>query len=178
MEVRIPLILFFVALAMCGPGTAQAKSGRLTEQMHFSAEDEGVKKPISIPSDVLAILANDGLVKNALADQKIPVDKLPTSWFSASAIHLSGPDEIDLVVLGEGQLRGANVITYWVFRATPRGHELVFSAPAHDLIVKKTRRKGFCEIELSGETAVELTTVLFRWDGDKYVVFREESGPI
>jgi len=163
---------------MCGPGTAQAKSGHLTEQMHFSAEDEGVKRPISIPNDVFAILAKDERVKSMLDDQKIPADQLPTSWFSASAIHLRGPDEIDLVVLGEEQLRGANVITYWVFRATPRGHELVLKAPAHDLIVKRTRWKGYREIELSAETAVELTTVLFRWDGNKYAVFREKSGPI
>jgi hypothetical protein len=75
--------------------------------MQFIAEDEVVKRPVLISDDVLAILAKDELVQNELDDQKVSVGNLPSSWFSTSAIPMAGPDEIDLVVLGEGQLSSA-----------------------------------------------------------------------
>jgi len=31
---------------------------------------------------------------------------------------------------------------------------------------------------MSGETAVVMTSNLFRWDGRKYAFYREKSGPI
>jgi len=160
------------ALTLSGQVAAQEKSGHLVEQTHFCAEDESVEHPVPIPNDVRAILAKDESVQLILEDKKLSADKLPESWFSASSIHLSSSKEADLVVMAEGLLRGANVVEFWIFRATPTGHELVLSAPAHDLIVKKTRWKRFREIEISAETAVEFTAVQFRWDGVKYVEFR------
>jgi hypothetical protein len=167
-----------MVLSVCGRGPAQAKRPIDPEQRQFSAEDEGVKKPVAIPDDVLAILGKDEFVRDALEDEMPPTGKPPRSWFSASAVHLSSPDKIDFVVVGEGKLLGANVTTFWIFRATPHGHELVLTAPAHDLIVMNTRWRGYREIEMSAETAVKFSSVLFRWNGRKYVAFREKSEPM
>jgi hypothetical protein len=172
------VIVLLIYLSVCSQGSAQGKHPSPPEQRQFSAEDEGVKRPVAIPDDVLTILSKDEFIRDVLEDEKPPAGKLPQAWFSASAIHLGGPDEIDLVVLGEGRLRGANVITFWVFRPTPHGHELVLTAPAHDLIVKNTRWKGYREIELLCATAVQLSSVLFRWDGRKYIVFQKKSEPM
>jgi hypothetical protein len=46
--------------------------------MQFSAEDSGVKRPITIPDDVLAILRQDKLVRNVLENEETPVAKLPS----------------------------------------------------------------------------------------------------
>jgi hypothetical protein len=178
MKIGWGAIILLTALAYRGPATAQAKHTYSSEQVHFSAEDEGVQKPVPIPEDVLAILNQDELVRNVLKNEGIPADKLPLSWFSASFIHLSSLGEPDLVVLGEGDLRGANVVTFWVFCSTPHGHELVLMAHEHDLEVKKARWKGHREIEISGETAIQFSSVLLRWDGDKYAAYREKSEPI
>ena len=159
-------------------GISQGKRPTTSEQMQFSAEDAGVKRPVAIPGDVLKILSQDEMVRDALEDEKVPSGKVPSSWFSASSIHLSDSGKAGFVVVGEGPLLGANIVTFWVFCATPTGQELVLMNHAHDLIVKKTRWKGHREIEMSAETAVEFTSVLFRWDGKKYSEYKEKSEEI
>lgn len=134
----LTLVAFFV---ICSATTAESTGSYPHEQRHFSAEDRGVKKSVPIPKDVLAILSKDETVQSVLEGQNILTQNLPRSWFSASAIHLSRPERVDLVVMGQGPLRGANVITFWIFCATPSGYQLVLSAPAHDLLVKNTRWK-------------------------------------
>jgi hypothetical protein len=175
MKVSLSAIVLLILLAARVPGTAQGKAVHSAEQMQFSAEDSGVKRPITIPDDVLAILRQDKLVRNVLENEETPVAKLPSSWFSASEVHLSNSTETDLIIVAEGPLAGANVDVFWVFVPAVHGHDLVLTAPAHDLIVRKARWKGYREIEMSGETAVEFSSVLFRWDGRKYVVCREKS---
>jgi hypothetical protein len=145
------------------------------EQTEFSAEDQAVKKPAKIPDDVLALLGQDERVKNALDDAKIPPAELPTSWFSASAIHLSDPVQLDLIVAGEGPLKGGFVEGFWVFCHSEHGYRLVLYAPAHDLVVTETYWNGYREIEMSTESADVLTSVFFRWDGKRYIDFQEKS---
>jgi hypothetical protein len=170
-------LVLLVVLSVCGPGSAQGKQPIRSEQRHFSLEDSKVKRPVAIPVDVLAILSKDELVRDVLENDNLPADKLPQSWFLASAIHLGDTDEIDLVVVGEGPLIGANVTTFWVFRATPNGHELALTAVAHDLTVKKTSWKGYREIELLSTTAMQQSSVMLRWDGKQYSAYQETLEP-
>jgi hypothetical protein len=138
-------------------------------QTHFSAEDSSVKRPVPIPNSVLTVLREDEAVRIALANEGIGAGNIPLSWFSASAIHLSDSKHLDLIVMGEGVLRGSNVTTFWVFCAAPSGYKLVLTAPAHDLIVKNARWKGRRNIELTSMTAVQASTVLLRFNGERYV---------
>jgi len=147
-------------------------------QLHFSAEDDGVDHPATIPPDVMAVLKADEMVRNALENENISAEKIPLSWFSASPIHLNSPRQRDLVVEAEGALAGGNVITFWIFRATAHGHELVLKAPAHDLIVKNTRWNGYRNVELASMSAAEISTVLCRFDGKKYARYKAWSKSI
>ena len=109
---------------------AQEKLEHSREQTKFSAEAEAVNHPVAIPDDVLSLLEHDDMVKETLKDPDPAVQTVQSSWFSASQVHLAGPGEEALVILAEGQLRGANVIMFWVFRKTAQGYELVLRAPA------------------------------------------------
>ncbi|HEV2136817.1 MAG TPA: hypothetical protein VGR47_21535 [Terracidiphilus sp.] len=173
----VPWVLV-VGIALTYAFGARAQRHAQAEQREFSAEDEGVQRPAAIPQSVLDILAKDDGVRNLMEDEDPPLKSIPASWFSASEVHLAGPNEKDLIVVGVGELRGANVVTFWVFRPVAGGYELVLTGASHDLAVKKTRWKGYREIELSGATAVEFFSTTFRWDGTKYVNFREESHEI
>jgi hypothetical protein len=77
--------------------------------------------------------------------------------------------------MGVGPLRAANVTPFWVFSATARGYELVIMAPAHDLIVRNTWWKGYRDIELVSLTAAEISTVLVRFDGERYKEYKARS---
>lgn len=164
-----------VGIVLTGPTGARAQRHAQTEQHHFSAEKEGVQRPVSIPQSVLDILVKDDGVREVMENKDLPRKTAPESWFSASEIHLAGPNEKDLIVVGEGSLRGANVVTFWVFRPAADGYDLVLTGPAHDLEVLNTRWQGFREIELSAESAVEFFSATFRWDGHRYVKFRGVS---
>lgn len=137
-------------------------------QFHFTVEDESVRSPVAIPADVLDILRNDDNVKNVLESANVAKQSLPMKWFSASSVQLGPSAENDLVVVGMPPVAGGNVAPFWIFRGTRRGHELVLVAFAHDLIVRKSRSKGYRDIELASMSASQLSTVIFRFDGSKY----------
>jgi hypothetical protein len=158
-----------VFLMICGSGVAEGKHHHPSEQTQFSAEDDSVHKPAEIPQDVMTILKKDKWVDNILEDENMAPDKLPSSWFSASAIHLGSAKKLDFVVVGEPPLLGANTATFWVFLASSRGYELALKIPAHDLQIKNTRRNGYRDIEASAESAVTFYSALFRFDGKGYV---------
>ena len=172
MRIEFSLLTFLAFAAVWGVSHAAGTEPHPVEQSEFSAEDAAVKKPVSIPEDVLAMLRKDKTVQSALLDQNIGPENLPASWFSASAIHLSGAKATDLVVVGEPPLVGGNVTLFWVFCATADGHELVLTAPAHNLMVKNKQWKGHREIELASMTAVQISTVLCRFDGKRYTEYR------
>ena len=174
---RVPIVLIvaFVVGCCC---LALGQHSHRSEQSHFSAEDEAVNKPAPIPADVMAILRNDKTVRGALEDQKIEPEKIPPSWFSASQIHLSATSRTDLIVVGQPPVTGGNVTIFLVFRATLHGHELIMdAAPAHDLEVKNERWNGLRNIELASTSAVQYSSVLCRFDGKKYAVYRRKSAP-
>ena len=152
----------------------QAKQDSVAEQSVFSAEDEGVQRPAVLPPDVLAILRSDPSVRSAMKYHDPPLKNLPLSWFSASVLHLAGAREKDFLVMGEGPLRGANVITFWVFRPASRGYGLILRGPAHDLIVSKRTHEGFREIELKSATANKVHVATLRFDGRRYVLSNQK----
>jgi len=159
---------------------AGAKGKRLhqPEQTEFSAEDEAVKVPIALPQGVMDILRSDEMIGMVMRNQDPQIEKFPPSWFSASVIHLGTSGETDFVVVAEGPLIGANVTTFWVIRSTPSGYEVVLNAPAHDLSVKPGRAVGLRDIEMLAATAVQVHTVMYRFDGKSYKVFRDTWEPI
>jgi hypothetical protein len=78
---------------------------RDAEQSVFDAEPDlgemHVKRPVEIPDSALQVLRDTlsrGTV-NCLRSRGTTPDQVPASWFVASAVHLNGPSEIDLIVL-------------------------------------------------------------------------------
>lgn len=172
MQIRLVLLFSLFALV----NWAFAGNSHPSEQTHFSAEDEAVKKPALIPEDVLAALKKDHDVAEVIENDT--EEKFSSSWFSASAIHLSVHRADDLVVVAEPPLAGANITTFWIFRAIPSGHSLVLKVGAHDLEVKPSRTNGYRDIEASAETAVVFTSALYKFDGKTYKAQQEKSNVI
>jgi hypothetical protein len=161
-------IITLALFVTCVVGGGEEMRSHPAEQVHFSAEDTSVKRPVPIPDQVLAILKEEEKVRDGLEDEGIPTEQIPLSWFSASTIHLSSSNQVDLVVMGQGPLRGANVIPFWVFISTTRGYQLVLTASEHDLIVMNTRWRGYREIELIYGSAAQVSSVVCRFNGQRY----------
>jgi hypothetical protein len=167
-----------LVLALLAHGQWQASAARSVEpkeQVHFSAEDLGVKRPVQIPQEVIRILQQDDMVRNVAEDQKVALDKLPAEWFSASRIELGRGGPRDLVVAAEGPLASSNVTSFWVFVHQAHGFHLALMLPAHDLVVKSTRSHGYRDIDALAATAVTVSTVRFHFDGQSYLAYRSTS---
>lgn len=162
--------VFIVAIALALPITAQAPRSphHATVQTHFSAEDESVKSPVTIPPEVMVILREDDMVKDQMEDEELRSAELPQSWFSASKIRL-GPTRADgLIVQANGPLVGGNIVVFWIFIQSQDGWKLALMIPAHDLIVTQTRFNGHRNLEADAMTCCTITTVRFRFNGREY----------
>ena len=172
------IVIVPVLVAVFHPQAVAGQGAYPAEQSSFSAENDSVQKPVAIPQDVLTALSRDSLVRAELKDRKIPAERIPASWFSASAIHLGNARETDLIVMSVGPVHGANVTMFWAFRPAASGHELVFTGGGHDLRVKNTRRNGYRDIEALGITMLKPWSDLYRFDGKKYARHNEKVGEI
>ena len=124
------------------------------------------------------MLRKDKTVQDVLEDRDLRSENLPPSWFSASAIHLGSANRTDLVVVGQPPISGGNLAIFGVFCAAANGYQLALTAPAHDLVVKNALWNGYRNIELTSMTAVQISTVLLRFDGKRYREYRSKSEPI
>ncbi|HXN49495.1 MAG TPA: hypothetical protein VN893_22780 [Bryobacteraceae bacterium] len=145
------------------------------EQVRFSAGDESVEHAIHLPDEVVAILKNDGAVRQVLESEHLSAGHLPMSWFAASEVHLAGPKEKDIVVVGMGKLKRAGLTTFWVFRPRYPGYEVLLSATEHDLTVTDERWKAYRIIKTSAVTATSIRSAAYRFEGGQYKMFKDSS---
>jgi hypothetical protein len=155
----------------------QPQKSRSREQTAFSAE-EGINHPVSVPDDVLPILRTFERIQGCLTKGKVP-DQIPPSWFLASEIHLKDGGSPDLVVMPANRcLFGANIVPFWVFRNTIKGHQLVLSESDFILELLKTRTNGYRDIRMVGLTATEELITIYKFEGRKYAMRRSYRRPI
>ncbi len=149
--------------------------GAEPEQVHFSAGDENVARPIHLPDEIVEILKNDGAVRQVLESEHLSAGHLPMSWFVASEVHLGGPKEKDIVVVGMGKLKRAGLTTFWVFRPWYPGYEVLLSATEHDLIVTDELWKKYRIIKTSAVTATSIRSASYRFEGGQYKMFKDST---
>jgi hypothetical protein len=166
--------------ALCISATAQSKPPHAAEQHSFGLGMDGpvVQHPVVISDAELAALANDDLMHREL-DQDPPITKLTREGLEAAVVHLHGPNERDLIVVGSGApFMGANVGPFWVIRDLPTGPQVVLSTITLSLEIQRVSSNGLRNIETLAATAVEGSTTKFRFNGTKYVLFKESSFPL
>jgi hypothetical protein len=108
----------------------------------------------------------------------LPAGQRLSAWFIASKIHLGGPSETDLVVLGNPRPGDAYLCFYtpagigwfWVFRRTAGQPKLILKAPGNVLEVLTTTHDGYRDIQTMtvGQAGRYITTVTFHFDGKRY----------
>ena len=75
------------------------------EQSAFGYDDPvPVQRPVELSRAALDGLSNDKRVASCLKRNNLNPQELPANGFTASVVHLDGPEERDLVVLPGGPL--------------------------------------------------------------------------
>jgi hypothetical protein len=172
----IPILVFFAIASLSF--AENKKHSSPPEQTVFSAEDETVKRPVPIPTDVKALLSRDKVVQAQLENENIRAEELPSSWFSASEIHLGTGKKPDVIIVANSPVAGANTTFFWIFRTTETGHDLVLTVQGHNLNVKSAHWKGYKEIELLSVTLGQANTALYRFNGTRYALYKPTSEKI
>jgi len=157
------VLLFLVAVS------AQAT---FPEQLHFSAEDDHVKRPVRLPPAAIQALSKEKSLRGSMEDAQVTL--APQSWFLASVVHLHTKDEADLLVEATGPLAGGNVSNFWILVPAVQGYTVILAGPAHDLLVRRGRSNGYRNIELDSMTASAIDVADVRFDGKAYKLYKDK----
>jgi hypothetical protein len=165
---------------------------RQPEQAIFDAEpDSGemlVKRPVEIPDSALQVLRDTltGGTFNCLKAMGTTPAQAPASWFRASAVHLNGPDEVDLIVLPNVPdvakvhnparcLLGAHGGRFWVLgpgMASGR-YELFLASWGLRLEVLSSRTNRYLDIQIG----TGKTTALYKFAVQQYQPAEMKTDP-
>ena len=172
-------ILNFLLLPLvCATMTAQSKSARIPEQYVFNlggVHEHVVRHSVALSDAEMAVLAKDSLMRQEL-NQDPPIARLSGEGLEAAVVHLGTPQERDLIVVGSGRpFIGANIGPFWVIRDLPTGPQVVLSVTTLALTIQNARFHGLRNIEVFAATVGEGFTTNFRFDGGKYMLYRQSS---
>ena len=133
------------------PPTTRSTTG---EQVIFHME-EGIAEPIEIPSIALGLILDKAsdIVDSCKADSEAL-----RKCVAGSNINLNGDGYLDLVVMGQGKLLGANVTSFWILLGQKDGYRLVLKTEALQIVVGKKRTNGLLNIDTVAITANTIIT--------------------
>jgi hypothetical protein len=169
--IRIVLVI----TALCAVTSAQPNSSSAAEQRFFNLED-AVQNRVDLSDAELAALAADDYFKGA---SQPSTSKLTQDGLEAAVVHLCGSSERDLVVVGDGApYAGANNGPFWIIRDLPSGPAIVLSTVSLGLTIETGRSSKCLNVETFTANAVEGTTTDLRFNGQKYVVYKQKTAKL
>ncbi len=187
-----------LALGLLASGALgqSAASNQDTGQTAFDAEpDSGemhIKRPVEIPDGALQVL-RDSLSPgpiNCLKARGVTPDQVPALWFLASAVHLNGTDETDLIVLLNapalakpenpgGCLLPANGGPFWVLGPgiASGGYGLLLATYGHHLEVLESRTNGYRDIQIGTASTRGSGMALYKFTMHQYQLAEKKTEP-
>lgn len=156
------------------PSSQKGKRVPSTEQTEFSCESD-FEHPVPLNASAMKALANEKSFADLVKQEELSADVEPEKWFTASEVHLSGPAEPDLVVMGTHLARGAYTSAFWVLRKSPDGYRVVFRDDAHDLQLLEPRTNGLRNILTAVPTLRYVSTAEYEFDGITYKIAKRTS---
>ena len=166
---RIPLALALTTI-VC---TSLATQGRRGEQTSF-AEDQPLHSPVQISPDVLKVLLETKEAEQGLDLANDSKQDHPTQLFRAAEVHLSRPDEVDLVVIGVCPMCGADNGWFWLVRSARSDPKVVLFAGGNILELMNSRTNGCRDIRSAWSSSSETKNTLYHFDGKEYKVWQEK----
>ena len=150
----------------------------LKEQTNFDVETP-LQHPVVLPSGALNALKTSKLSANMLRDcaenDGIKMDQVPSSWFAASWIELSGGQSSGLVVRAEAVcFLGAHITQFSLLSKVDSNYHVVFAGNADGFRVLSTRTGSFRDVQLIFvmQAGGEINYVTFKYANGEY----KESG--
>jgi hypothetical protein len=137
-----------------------------TEQKLFS--NSPFQHPVTLPPEVLKVLLATYPAKETFAIVDDSEKSNPSQLFQAAEVHLGGPDQVDLVVMGMGRMRGAENSWFWVVRSARKDPEIILFGGGDYLEVLDGKTHGYRDIRIVWMSSLETETTTYHFDGHQY----------
>jgi len=171
MHSKVLILALLVVLMVAAQGRKTA--GYAYEQVNFS-EAEPIQHPVPLPPAVLKALLRRAEVKGNLGQTTNEERNNPAQMFQAAEVHLHNPDEVDLVVEGNGAMSGADNSWFWVVLSSRKDPQVVLFAGGNSLELMATKTEGYRDIRSNWASAGQASTSIYKFDGRKYRLRKEK----
>lgn len=171
--VKTVLAAALVLAASCACG-ARGQAAAAGERMSFS-EDTPVQHPVALRPDVLRALFETQEARQVLNFASDAAQDDPARLFRAAEVHLAGPEETDLVVIGVPPMSGADAGWFWIVRETRNGPRVVLFTGANTLELAGSATNGYRDILTTWSSAAETQETTFHFDGKIYRGFEKRT---
>jgi len=185
--VRLAVVMI-CAIFVAQIASAQSKVKKTATEPTVFNENEGAygdapdpfDDPVPLPDNVLDALRASEQAKSMLDELKGLNREEFAKLFRAVKIHLSGPKELDYVVLGGFPMGGTDAPWFWIVRFDQTHPNVIFFTFANGFEILKTRNNGYPNIRSNAFTASTRYTEIYHYNGQKYVLvhkYQKENTP-
>jgi hypothetical protein len=159
-------VVFLGAIGLAGvPANAQQANSPAV----FSSEEDSFPGAVALPECARTWLARDAHVSRRLDSLHLSLAQLPGAWFTAGAVNLGEPNEKLLVVMGTGELRGANINPFWILRWPGQSCDLLLATAAHHLEFLDTKTHGLPDVQVGFASTGNTSEHQYKFDGRAYM---------
>lgn len=155
------LVLALAVIALVAHGQTPPPEQRL-----FSGGP--VQHPVNLSPEVLRVLLARHPAKETFEIMNDSEKHDPSKLFQAAEVHLSSSDEVDLVVIGLGRMRGTENLWFWVVRSARKNPEVILFSGGDSLEVTDKKTHGYKDIGVVWMSSVETETTVYQFDGMFY----------
>jgi hypothetical protein len=144
-----------------------------SEQKVFS--NNPFQHPVTLSSEVLKVLLAAHPAKETFAILNDAERANPSQLFQAGEVHLSLPNQVDLVVMGMGRMRGAENGWFWIVRSARKDPEVILFSGADSLEVLDTKTHAYRDIRAVWMSSLETETTTYHFDGNRYLMRQADN---
>lgn len=94
--------------------------------------------------------------------------KNPAQLFRVAEVHLFRPNEVDLVIVGNTPIAGADNGWFWVVRSARKDPRVVLFTSGYALELLDSRTHGYRDIRGTWSNPNGTETKIYKFDGLKY----------
>lgn len=159
-----------ILLALGLPGSATPPA----DQSSFSV-DGPLQNPEPLSPEVLKVLLATDAAKQGLGFASKSQRADPAQLFRAAEVHLSQPDQADLVVIGVCPMCGDDNAWFWIVSSATKNPRVILVAGGNILQVLNSSSKGYRDIQSVWSSPSETDTTLYHFNGVQYELRKRKS---
>jgi hypothetical protein len=149
--------------------------GQAREQTIFPYCGVGtIKNKATISPDVLKTLLATDQVGDYFDYAKDDPKADLRGFFQAAEVHLADPETVDLVVVGNPPLSGADNCWYWIVRSARKDPHVILFGTGSSLEVMSEKTNGYKDIQTHWESAGGdgTYTSIYQYNGTAYRLWK------